>query len=187
MNSKAPFGLHLYKKNTKQQNALKDLLQLMKSQQKGQPVNFAYVEGENSLIPKLTLWENLQIVSGARTYTELNKLLKPEWSTLLNLLGNPDKAAYQAEPWEKFLVSLIKGILTSGHLLIDMNEDHLSPFMVAHFKKVLMNIAMDKQVYLATAISGLWLDCAHSLITKKEYQFLVEILSEEDLKRHWVA
>lgn len=166
---------------------LKDLLQLLKTNFQGRSPSFAYVSSENSLLPHLSLWENLQLVSGHGSWKEYAQSIKPEWEPLVRLIGRPDIDAVRAENWEKFTVSLLKGLLGPGHLLLDMNEDHLSPFIIQNLKHTILTIPTERQTYLATAVSGLWLDCAHSLVSRKEYEFVTQKLDASLIKKHWAA
>lgn len=188
MDSKKTYGLCLFQKETRHGLVLKDMLQLVKSQNPGKIVNFSYVEAQSSLLPNLSLWENLQLEAGVSKWSDLTTSLKPEWLPLLNLLSRPQTQVSDAHLWEKFALSLLKSMVgSSGHILIDMNEEILSPFMIQVFKNVCIQIAPEKNVVLATANSSLWLDCANSLVTRKGFQFQVEKLDEEKLKAHWVA
>lgn len=182
-----PFGLYLYQKERKDLQVLKDLLQLLKTNSNGRVSAFAYVEAENSLLPHLSLWENLQLVVGHSSWKEYAQTVKPELNPLLRLILNPDLAAKEAQIWEKFTISLLKGLMGQGHLLIDMNEDLLSPLIIQNFKQTILAAAGDRHIYLATATSGLWLDCAHSIVTRKNYDFVTQKLDQALIKRHWVA
>jgi ABC-type branched-subunit amino acid transport system ATPase component len=183
-----PFGLQLYHKDRKDLQVLKDLLQLLKSHSKGKIVSFAYIEAQTSLIPTLTLWENLQLVTGGKSWKEFEATAIPDCAALFRLLKNPDTLAQSAEAWEKFCISLLKGILSPGkNLLVDMNEDLFSPLLVQNFKKTFLSLASERNIYLASATSGLWLDCAHSIVVKNQYEFCIEELNQDLLKRHWVA
>lgn len=188
METKSPFGVYLYQKESPETGVLKELLQLMKCKGQGKFSSFAYVEAETSLIPTLSLWENLQLVSGGHSFKEVSENLSPELSQLLKLVKDPHKKAKSSEAWEKFLLSLVKGLVVSNHhLLVDMNEDLLSPFMVQNFKRTLLKTQESKNIFLASASTSLWLDCAHSVVTRKEYDFVVNKLDAEKLKLHWAA
>jgi hypothetical protein len=188
MNVQKSFGLYLFKKSSKDRTALKDLLQLLRTVSPGQSSSFSYIEANHSLHPHLSLWENLQIELGPGSWRDFLQSLKPEQQTLLNLLANPDKKVHQADHWEKLLVSLLKGLANpSRNLLIDMNEDLVSPFVIQNLKKAVLNSAESKTVYLASANTGLWLDCAHSIVDRNHYQFVVESLDHEFLKKKWAA
>jgi ABC-type branched-subunit amino acid transport system ATPase component len=187
MNRTNPFGLYLLQKERKDQHVLKELLQLLKTNSNGRVSTFAYIEAEMSLLPDLTLWENLQLVVGPSHWKEYTRSLKTELQPLTKLIAQPDKLANKALPWEKFTVSLLKGLMSPGHLLIDVNEDLLSPLMIQNFKKTILSVADERQIYLASANSGLWLDCAHSLVNKNEHLFEVQPLDSVLIKRHWIA
>jgi ABC-type branched-subunit amino acid transport system ATPase component len=188
MNSHRPLGLYLYKKESQDRKVLKDLLRFLRTNTPGKSQSFSYIEAETSLHPNLSLWENLQIELGSPNWSEFHHALKPEWAALVNLLKRPDLKAQDATIWEKFLVSLLKGLMIpSKNLLIDMNEELLSPFLIQSFKKSMIEATKDKTVYLASANSSLWLDCAHTLVDSNEYTFNVQSLNSDHIKKHWAA
>jgi ABC-type branched-subunit amino acid transport system ATPase component len=183
-----PWGLAIYQKDHKEQQVLKDLLQLLRSQSPKSCVSFAYVEANSSLLPNLSLWENLQIATGGNSWNEFSQTVPQEWHSLLNLIRNPDRLTSEAEVWEKFTIGLLKGLLVSNqHLLIDMNEELLTPLMIQNFKKVFLKATDQRQIILASAHTAVWLDCAHSIVTRSRYEFITETLDSESIKRHWAA
>ena len=146
--------------------------------------SFSYIEAKTSLHPNLSLWENLQLELGPVHWNEFHKSINSEWQPLANLLRHPDTLASEAETWEKFLVSLLKGImLPSQSLLIDMNEDLLSPLLIQNLKKIILEVTREKTVYLASANSSLWLDCAHSIVDRTGYKFEIETLDLNQIKK----
>jgi hypothetical protein len=188
MDSQKPFGLFLYKKENQNSVVLKELLQFLKSTSRANGHSFSYIEAETSLHPHLSLWENIQVEMGPTTFKDFKQVLKPELSSLLNLIKSPELSAKEAQVWEKFLISLVKGIMgPSQNLLIDLNEDLLSPLIIQQFKKCILQATAYKTVYLASAHSSLWLDCAHTLVERKEYKFETKSLDSENIKKHWVA
>lgn len=149
--------------------------------------SFSYIEGETSLHPQLSLWENIQVETGPSAFYDFQQSLNPELSSLLNLIKDPELVAKDAQIWEKFLISLVKGIIApSNHLLIDFNEEVLPPLMIQNFKKAILSVSTEKTIILASANLSLWLDCAHSLVTRKEFKFETEKL-DSDIKKHWAA
>lgn len=188
MDSPKTPGLYLFKKETQDAKALKELLQFLRSSAPGKSHSFSYIEAETSLHPHLSLWENLQLETGFASWKEFQHGLKPEWSALVNLLRRPELKAAHSETWEKFIVSLLKGLMTpTQNLLIDMNEDLHTPLLIQNFKKSIFEITKDKTVLLATANSSLWIDCAHTLVDRKEYKFEIQAMDSVSLKKHWIA
>lgn len=186
MNEKQ-FGFTIYRKDPQNLHVLKDLLQLMKVDS-GRKGNFIYVEDQNGLLPHLSLKENLQLVSPFECWKELAAITGKEHSAWINLIKSPDILASEAQGWERMLVGVLKSTLVpTEHLLINMSEDQLSPFMVGIFKKMLMNRARSTRVYLATQSPSLWLDCAHSLVHRKGFRFVVDQLDAELIKSHWAS
>ena len=188
MNFEKQFGLYLYKKESQDSKVLKDLLQFLKTNSRGSSHSFSYIEAETSLHPHISLFDNLQIELGPSNWKDFHQTLKPEFASLVNLLKNPEMMTKDAEDWEKFIVSLIKGLMTpTQNLLIDMNENVLSPFMIQNLKKSILGSTKDKTVYLASANSSLWLDCAHTVVDRKEYKFEVQKFDSENIRKYWVA
>lgn len=188
MDTTRPIGVTLFKKETKDAKALKVLLQFLRSSTPGKGHSFSYIEAENSLHPHLSLWENLQLEIGLSSWNEFKLGLKPELSSLVNLIRRPELKSSESEVWEKFIVSLLKGLLTPAqNLLIDINEDLFSPLLIQNFKKNILESTKNKTVIIATANSSLWLDCAHTLVDRKEYKFEIQSMNMSDLKKHWIA
>jgi hypothetical protein len=182
------YGIYLYKKEHQELNVLKDMLQLLKTHNIQKNISFAYVEAQTSLISNLSLWENLQIVTGGNSWRDTLKQLHADWMPLINLIKNPEMKAEDAQPWERFIISLLKGLASSCKtLLIDFNEDLIPFLMIQNLKKTFVKITEHKNIYLASASHSLWLDCAHSIITRQQFKFHVEVLDPEGIKRHWVA
>lgn len=182
------YGLSLFNKYQQDSKVLKDLLQYLKTYSRATGHSFSYIEAETSLHPDLSLWENIQVEMGPLSMREIQGSLKPDLSALLNLIKNPEMKTREAAAWEKFLISLVKGITgPSQNLLIDLNEDFLSPLIIQQFKKNILQATQSKQVILATANSSLWLDCAHTIVTRKEFKFEIETIGSENLKKHWIA
>lgn len=182
------FGIYLFTKSKPEQLALKDLMQFVRTLSPGNGLSFSYIEATTSLHPHLSLWENLQIETGLTSWSDYLHTLKPEQSALVKLIKDPDKKCCDSDYWEQFLVSLLKGIHSpSKHLLIDMNEELLSPFMIQTFKRNIVKRSDKKTVYLASANTSLWLDCAHSIVNRHEYKFEIQDLNTEVLRKYWAA
>lgn len=183
-----PYGLYLFKKENKSSVVLRELLQLLRTTTPTKGHSFSYIEAETSLHPNLSLWENLQLEIGPIHWNDFYRNLNSEWLPLANLLRRPDTLASEAQTWEKFLVSLLKGMmLTSQSLLIDMNEDLLSPLIIQNFKKTILEVTKEKTVYLASANTSLWLDCAHSVVGRNGYKFEIETFDSNQIKKHWAS
>ena len=178
-------GFYLFQKSQSTDTALKEMLQFLKSDSPRKSLQFGYVEAETSLIPDLTLWENLHVVVGGTTWSELISHLEVDWHPLVNLIQNPNTPALTASPWEKFTVSLIKAtLIQSQHILVDINENNYSPLNLLNFKKILMTIAQHKNVFIATSNTSLWVDSSHSLVRRNGYDFVLESLNSNQTKRH---
>lgn len=189
MDTKGNHGIYVYERTTpKSYPVLKDLLQLSKTVAAGKSSGFSYVHGSSSLIPHLTLWENLQLSAPRELWDDFVKDNHPVISALIPLIKEPYKKASVSTPWECFLVSLMKGILEpTPHLLVDMQEEIFSPFVVRTVKATLMKTSGEKVIYLSSVAPSLWLDCAHSLVRRNGYAFEIEELNREAIKRHWAA
>jgi hypothetical protein len=181
-------GLYLFKKTSGPQVVLRELLQFIRTLGPGQNMSFSYIEANTSLHPNLSLWENLQIETGTASWVEFTNTLNPECFALVHLLRDPTKKCSEAQTWERLLVSLVKGLKSpSRHMLIDMNEEILSPLLIQNFKKNLLITLESKNVILATANASLWMDCAHSIVEREEYKFSINELSSSELKKYRVA
>ncbi|HXH30244.1 MAG TPA: hypothetical protein VNJ01_05475 [Bacteriovoracaceae bacterium] len=182
------FGLFLYQKEKKDLQVLKDLMQLLRTNSPSRSVSFSYVEARTSLIPHLTLWENLQLEVGVSSLQEFQRDLHPQFKNLLSLLRDPHMLTSAATLGETLVVSLLKGIVSpSQNILVDVNEDLLSPVLMQMLKSCFIELTKIKTVYLASAQPSIWLDCAFGLVTRKDYRFEVVELGAENLKRHWAA
>ena len=176
-------GFYLFQKSQGSSNALKEMLQFLRSDSPGRNLQFAYVEANTSLIPHLTLWENLHIVIGGSSWKEFVSQLEVDWHPLVNLIKDPDILASVATSCDKLTISLIKAtLIKSQHLIVDIDQDHYSPLNFLHFKKMLIKLAQRKNILIATADTALWLDSSHSLIKKNGYEFIVEKLSLDKIK-----
>ena len=188
MNVKKNFGICLFEKDSMEQNALRVLMQLVRSQNLGRALNFSFVEAQSSLLPDLSLWENIQLELGGQAWGDLHDNMNASWKYLMNLIIDPNLKASAAQDWERFAVSLLKGIAgKNNHLLIDVNEKLLSPLVLKHFRSVIMESAEQKNIYVASAHTSVWLDCAHAIVKRKTFEFETEILDLENIKKHWVA
>lgn len=187
MSEVKPYGLYVYRKDAKDLHVLKDLLQLMKvsSPRKGA---FMYVEDQNGLFPHLSLQENLQLVSAFDNWKDFLSQVNPEYHSWINLIRKPQILASEAQGWERILIGLLKSsLIPTEHLLINICEEELSPFMIGTFKKIFLEQASTKNVYLATNTPSLWLDCAHSLVHRNGYKFEVKRFDETLIRKHWSA
>jgi hypothetical protein len=175
MNQNVQYGLYLLQKGRSDQCVLKELLQLLKVQNPGKNVQFAYIEAKSSLIPHISLWENLQVAIGGDSWRDFQDHLEPEWKALAQLIRDPHLVVSDASDWERLTVSLLKGLVTeSPNLLVDMNEDLHSAFNLQNFKKILLKIADRREIFLASSNPSLWLDSCHSLVSRQGYEFRIE-------------
>ncbi|MBA2404067.1 MAG: hypothetical protein H0V66_04785 [Bdellovibrionales bacterium] len=177
-------GFYLFQKSLGTDTALKEMLQFLRTGSPGRSLQFAYVEAETSLIPHLTLWENLHIVVGGSTWKEFVSHLEVDWQPLVKLIKDPEVVASEATPWERLTISLIKAtLMKTPHVLVDINEAHYAPLNLSNFKKMLMLVAQQKNVFIATSNTTYWQDSSHSLVTRNGYEFVVEVLSQDQIKK----
>lgn len=182
-------GFYVYERTTPTSSpVLKELLQLSKTVSAGKSSGFSFVHGVSSLIPHLTLWENLQLSAPRELWDDFVKDNHPALASLIPLIKEPYKKASVSAPWECFLVSLMKGILEpTPNLLVDMKEEMFPSFVVKTVKATLMKTSSEKIIYLSSVAPSLWLDCAHSLVKKNGFSFEIEELDKEGIRRHWAA
>lgn len=179
-----PAHFYLFSKANSDETSLKDMLQFLRSKAPGKTLQFAYVETNSSLIPHLSLWENLHVVLGGSSWKEFTAKLESEWSPLINLIQDPNLKASDASPWERLIVALLKGTLIQAqHILIDMNEDLHSPLNLSNFKKVLVHMAQQKNIMIATSQPAIWKDAATAVISRQGYEFIIEDLKAAPVKR----
>lgn len=175
-------GISIFLKENPNHSVLRDLMQIHKTQCPRGP--FAFIASD-SLLPNLSLWENLKLATNGDTWSEILKSSGPEEQALMRLIKNPDTLSSEAQPWERFIISMIKGLKSKGNLLIDMKEDELTPLMVNLLKKMFVRIERD--IILASQITSLWLDCSQRIYSKKEFKILIEELDCELVSKHWAA
>jgi ABC-type branched-subunit amino acid transport system ATPase component len=182
-------GLYVYERTTPSASpVLKELLQLSKTVGHGKTAGFSFVHGQSSLIPTLTLWENLQLSAPHELWDDFVKENHPALVGLIPLIKEPYKKAGLCTPTECFLVSLMKGILEpTGNLLVDMDEEILSPFITKTVKATLMKTSQQKTIYLSSVASSMWLDCAHHVVKKVGFEFVFEKMDSDSVKKHWAA
>lgn len=177
-------GFFFFSKPQCRDLALKEMLQFLRANAPGRSLQFAYVESETSLLPHLSLWENLHVIVGGSSWEEFVETLEVDWHSMVKLIRDPHVNAVDASNWEKLTVGLLKAtLIKSQHILIDINEEHHTPLNLQNFKKILLTLAEKKNVFIASAAPELWLDSSHTLITREGYKFLVEDLNQNKIKR----
>lgn len=186
MKNTPQYGYFLFEKSPGPTVALKDMLQFMKANAPGKGAQFAHVEGETSLIPHLSLWENLHVVSGGHSWIELTGGLDANLQPLIKLINNPNTLSKDATPWERLAVSLIKAtLMNTPHIMVDIHEDHHSQLNLLNLKKMLQYLSQHKKVYIAATKIELWIDEASCLVKREGYQFVIEELQltpQKDIK-----
>ncbi len=176
-------GYYLFQKQHGPSIALKDMLQFVRTQAPGKGLQFAHVESETSLMPHLSLWENIHVVSGGSSWSDLVLTQETELRPLFQLIANPDIRSKDASPWERLIVSLIKATLMNAqHVMVEIEETHLSALNMLNFKKMLTLLCEKTNVYISTTNTDPWLDSAHSLIKRNGYEFIVETIDQEKIK-----
>lgn len=175
-------GINIYLKDNQSHSVLRDLMQIHKTQCPSGP--FAFIASE-SLLPNISLWENLHIVSGGKSWQEILMSASREEQSLMRLIKNPNILTKEAHNWERFIISLLKGLKTRGNLLIDMKEEELNPMMVQLFKNIFVRLKRD--IIIASDTVSLWLDCSTRIYSKKDFTIHVEELDMDLVKKHWAA
>lgn len=171
-------GLYLFNKAQGQDTSLKPMLQFLRSHSPGRNLQFAYVESETSLLPHLSLWENLHVVVGGSNWKEFSAQLEVDWHPLVNLIRDPHQKAQEAGAWEKLTTSLLKATLIQApHIIIDIDEALHTTLNLMNFKRMLLTLSEKKNIYVGTATPDAWMDSAHTIISRKDYEFVVENLT----------
>ena len=183
MKSSDQAGLNLFTKAKARDTVLKQMLQYLRASSPGKSLQFAYVESETSLIPHLTLWENLHVTTGGNSWQEFVSQAEADWLPMINLIKSPSTRARDATCWERFAVSLIKAsISNSPNVLIDVNEEAHTQLGLQNLKKMLLLLSETKKVFVASATPDAWLDASACLISRIGYEFEVQDLKESNLK-----
>ncbi len=186
MNQQDKIGIYLFQKNSREQLVLRDLILIYKINSPKKNLLFSYVEASASLHGELTLWENLQLVTGASNWREFCQITSKEILSLLDLIKNTDRLTKDCGSKEKFIISLILGTYQKETLLIDINEDLLDFQMIKILKELFLK-PNQKQIFLASANTGLWIDCAHTLISKEANKLKTHQLNTEIIKKNEAA
>ncbi len=187
MNNQDKLGLYLFEKNSKDQTVLRDLILLLKKNSIKKNLSFSYIEAESSLHPELSLWENLRLVTGSAHWREFCQTTSPLIMNLLDHIKNCDQKTSLCTPKEKFVLSFIQGFHQRDYLLIDLNEDILDFKIIHDLKELFINQTHQKKIFLASACTGLWIDCAHSLFQRSEIGFKETNLNINQTKKFEAA
>jgi hypothetical protein len=181
-------GYFIYHTSQGPSVALKDMLQFIRSQSKSKAPQFAHVEGKTSLIPHLSLWENLHVVTGGHSWSEIVSSIETELQPLFNLIQNPNIQSQKASAWERLTVGLIKAsLMRTPNILIEICEEEHSEMNLMNFKKVLNQLAQNKVIFLATKKPDEWVNDAQYLVRRSGYEFVVENLIENKIKKSKIA
>lgn len=156
----------LFEQNTPSEgtglSALKNFLSFLKINKAVQPLRFSYIDSEGSLIPALSLKENISLdsipstVSATKKFTledYLERMDNPFLIKLYNKIELVEDLPYQVDGQTRKMAALVKGLLQrADFLFLDRPEQYLDHESLKTFKNALLhNLQVNKQTLLLTS------------------------------------
>ena len=143
-------------------SALKNFLSFLKMQNAAQPLRFAFTDSEGSLIPALSLKENISLDSIPSTVSSTRQFTLEDY---LGRLGNPflielyekielvEDLPYQVDSQTRKTAALVKGLLQKADFLfLDCPERYLDELGLKVFTKALLQtLKENNQTLLLTS------------------------------------
>lgn len=143
-------------------SALKNFLSFLKMQNAAQPLRFAFTDSEGSLIPALSLKENISLDSIPSTVSSTRQFTLEDY---LGRLGNPflielyekielvEDLPYQVDSQTRKTAALVKGLLQKADFLfLDCPERYLDEKGLKVFMKALLQtLRENNQTLLLTS------------------------------------
>lgn len=143
-------------------SALKNFLSFLKMNKAMQPLRFSYTDSEGSLIPALSLKENISLdsipstVSSTKKFTledYLERMDNPFLIKLYHKIELVEDLPYQVDGQTRKMAALVKGLLQKADFLfLDRPEQYLDPESLKVFRNALLhNLQVNKQTLLLTS------------------------------------
>lgn len=143
-------------------SALKNFLAFLKIQKADRHLRFAFTDSEGSLIPALSLKENISLdsipstVSATKKFTledYLERLDNPFLIKLYEKIELVEDLPYQVDGQTRKTAALVKGLLQKADFLfLDRPEQYLDHDSLKIFRKALLhNLRVNKQTLLLTS------------------------------------
>ncbi len=143
-------------------SALKNFLSFLKMQKAAQPLRFSFTDSEGSLIPALSLKDNISLdsipstVSATKKFTledYLERLDNPFLVKLYHRIELLEDLPYQVDGQTRKTAALVKGLLQKADFLfLDRPEQYLDQESLKIFRKALLHsLKKNKQTLLLTS------------------------------------
>jgi len=134
---------------TKTQTSLRKFLSFLKMNKVTAPIRFSYIDREGSLLPGLSLKENISLdsipstVSASKEFTledHLERLGNKALITLYQKIDLVEDLPYQVDAKTRKIAALVKGLLQkSDYLFMDSPERYLDDATLEIFTNALQN------------------------------------------------
>lgn len=185
------FEIYLFneQKNLLSSSKLNDFLAFLKFHKIGHPYKFSFVSEEASLIPEMTLNQNILIDFSPNSLTESKEvqfqdfLKLPEnraLEVLYYTLELPHELPEQSNAQMKKVCSLIKSLLYEGEFIfLEAPETELSPEILVLFINALKERMTSRKinVLVSSKTPEVWLPHAHSSVERSpDFSFLITAL-----------
>ena len=164
---------------------LNEFLAFLKYHKVPQPFKFSFVSKVASLIPEMTLNQNILIDFSPNSLTESKEIQFQEFlkdpknhalEELYNTIALPHEMPSQSNAQMKKICSLIKSLLYEGQFLfIEEPENDLGPETLKLFMAALREHAKQRQmnIFIYSKDLSLWTPLSHKIVErKKDYTFM---------------
>ena len=192
--------LFLKDPNCEHSSYLSEFISFIKSQKIMSPFVFSYVGDETNLLPALTLNENILMNFSPRSLTtekdnQFEEFLSHKENyyikKLYDKLGEREVLASVASPEMKKLTSLIKALTTeSEYIFLENPEKDLSENIRILFSKAL-DIHLEQyeiNAFIYSSNQEMWKShCSHSVYRNKYFQFQIESITVDKVKKKTAA
>jgi ABC-type transporter Mla maintaining outer membrane lipid asymmetry ATPase subunit MlaF len=189
--------LFTYPNETASSSKLNEFLAFLKFHKIGHPYKFSFVSTTASLIPEMTLNQNIMIDFTPNSLTEskdvqFQDFLKADKRQALNALYNtlelPHEMPAHSNAQMKKVCSLIKSLLYEGEFLFfEEPEIDLEPEALGLFIEALKERVQDRQinVFIYSKSPHMWMSHSHKSVQRMaDYNFLVTpIVKDLDWKK----
>ena len=164
---------------------LNEFLSFLKYHRVPQPFKFSFVSRVASLIPEMTLNQNILIDFSPNSLTESKEIQFQEFlkdpknralEELYHTIALPHEMPSQSNAQMKKVCSLLKSLLYEGQFLFfEEPEVDLSPETLKLFTAALQEQSKDRQmnIFVYSKNLSLWTPLSHKIVErKKDYSFL---------------
>ena len=186
--------LFTYPNETTSSSKLNEFLSFLKFHKVALPYKFSFVAREASLIPEMTLDQNILIDFSPDSLTESKEVQFQEFlgtqknralQSLYQRIELPHELPEQSNAQMKKACSLIKALLYEGQFIFLEEPEHdLSPEALDLFISALKEHVKDRQmnVFIFSKNLTMWMPHAHKMVQRmKDYSFLTSPVSRNFL------